>query len=54
VKPNALLIMKVRSSYTQSGIWNPGEKAQALLDWMLTAYANEEDASYLPNETCSM
>jgi hypothetical protein len=36
--------------WARSGARCAGEKSEALLDWMISAYADEEDAIYKPNE----
>jgi hypothetical protein len=49
-KPNALAITQVIDCWGKSGRRDAGERAEALLDWMLKLYNEQKDESFKPNQ----
>jgi hypothetical protein len=50
VKPNTILVTSVIDCWQKSGHPDVGEKAEALLDWLIDVYNAERDESLRPNE----
>jgi len=49
-KPNTQLVTSVIDCWQKSGDRDAGEKAEALLDWLIDLYEKEQDESLRPNE----
>jgi pentatricopeptide repeat protein len=50
LKPNTQLVTAVMEAWQKSGVTKGAEKAEALLNWMISVFEDENDADLAPNE----